>query len=333
VEMMASGMDFGAYNSVATVEDAEDLRRALGVARWNLYGISYGTRVGLEYLRRHPQPVRSAILDSVFPPNSPHGADQMGVTAQAYHALQRACDAQPACAARHPDLLGALSKATQKLDAAPLPREGGRIDGGALAAALWAMLVSSESAPWVPLAIEQAARGDEVVIRRIVEVFGGSGGFGDFSHGQAMAVNCHEATTGNTTDTRREMIARYPQLASAGERPEETDRLCAAWQTTHAPMSQYAPVASEVPVLLYAGEFDPATPFDDALLAARHLPNSTLAFVRGASHAAFYQDDCTRGIASGFLDQPQARQSLECLSARPATVFPVAGLEDFLKAP
>ena len=39
----------------------EDLRRALGIAQWNVYGISYGSLVGLEYLRRHPESLRSAI--------------------------------------------------------------------------------------------------------------------------------------------------------------------------------------------------------------------------------------------------------------------------------
>ena len=41
---------------------------ALGYPRWNLWGGSYGTRVALEYLRRHPDRVRTMVLDGVAPP-------------------------------------------------------------------------------------------------------------------------------------------------------------------------------------------------------------------------------------------------------------------------
>ena len=192
-KMLAEGFDFAAYNSTTTVEDAEDLRRALGFARWNVYGISYGSLVGLEYLRRHPDSVRAVILDSLFPPNSPHGAEQITATAQAYHALQRACDRQPACRARFPDINSQLALAIRQLDAAPIPRkDGGRITGDSLQSALWTMLVQTKVAPWVPLAVSRAAAGDADVIQKVVSQFGGSGGFGDYSIGQAQTVNCYE---------------------------------------------------------------------------------------------------------------------------------------------
>ena len=97
------GIDLAALNTTATVEDAEDLRRALKLARWHIYGISYGSLVALDYLRRHPQSLGAAILDSVYPPNSVHGLEQITATALAYAALQRACDRQPACKSRFPE--------------------------------------------------------------------------------------------------------------------------------------------------------------------------------------------------------------------------------------
>ena len=95
-------------------------------------------------------------------------------------------------------------------------------------------------------------------------------------------------------------------------------------------MAFFAPVESAVPVLLYGGEFDPATPYDDAVLASRHLPNSTLVHVRGASHAGMGVDDCTRGIAHAFLAAPARAPDLACLQQRPAAVFPTEGLVEFL---
>lgn len=329
--MLAQGLDFSAYGSTATVEDAEDLRRALGVAQWNIYGISYGSLVGLEYLRRHPGSLRTAILDSLFPPNSPHGAEQITTTALGYQALQRACARDAVCRERFPDILGLLQRSVTRLDANPLPRPaGGRITGVSLRDAIWSMLVRSDTAPWVPLALQRAAAGDEKAIRALDAVFGGSGGFGDYSHGQAMAVNCFEVFGGDTTESTRAAMERYPFLASRDAIAGEFDELCAAWQTQRVPLEFHAPVHSTVPLLLYGGEFDPVTPFDDALLASKNLPNSTLVYVRGASHAAFALDDCTRGIAHAFLDVPSMKPDLACLAQRKDTVFPTEGLMDFL---
>lgn len=112
----------------------------------------------------------------------------------------------------------------------------------------------------------------------------------------------------------------------------EVDELCAVWQPQRAPAEFHAPVRSDVPVMLYGGEFDPATPYDDALLAAKTLANSTLVYVPGASHAAFALDDCTRGIAHAFLATPSNKPDIGCVEQRPATRFPAEGLLEFLAA-
>jgi pimeloyl-ACP methyl ester carboxylesterase len=49
------------------VADMESLRRALGVDRWSLDGISYGTYVGERYGLAHPSHVWRLVLDSVVP--------------------------------------------------------------------------------------------------------------------------------------------------------------------------------------------------------------------------------------------------------------------------
>ena len=61
------------------------VRAALGYQSINLYGVSYGTRVAQQYLRRYPQNVRAVILDGVVPPQMPSAP--MALDAQS--ALQR----------------------------------------------------------------------------------------------------------------------------------------------------------------------------------------------------------------------------------------------------
>jgi len=60
-----------------TVADMEDLRQALGVQKWSLDGISYGTYVGERYGLAHRSHVSKLVLDSVVPQE---GEPDLGVT-------------------------------------------------------------------------------------------------------------------------------------------------------------------------------------------------------------------------------------------------------------
>lgn len=328
--LLADGMDFGAYSTAATAADYEDLRVALGYPAWNLYGISYGTRVVLHSLRAHPGGVRSAIVDSLFPTNSEHSAEQYTTTARGLEALQLACNAQPDCARAYPDIVGQLAQASRWLDSEPVEVPGGRVRGADFASSLWTVMVSSAQVQWVPALIYRAAARDAAFIKRFNAIYGGVPDFGDYRFAQARTVNCYEIYTGDTAPAIRAAAARYPYLVGDDFDPDQENRNCAAWQDEQAPLSFYAPVGTDHPVLLMAGNLDPATPVSEAVLAARHLRNGHLVVVDGSSHAAMGRDDCTRSIAHAFLRDPSHAPDTACLAARPALVIPVDGLDGFL---
>ena len=68
--LAANGVDLASYNSTENAADIADLRVALGIDSWSVYGVSYGSRLALIVLRDHPQGIRSVVLDSVSPPPS-----------------------------------------------------------------------------------------------------------------------------------------------------------------------------------------------------------------------------------------------------------------------
>lgn len=63
------GVDLGAFTTRESAGDLEALRRALGSPKLNLWGISYGTHLGLAYLRIHPDRVDRAILAGIEGPD------------------------------------------------------------------------------------------------------------------------------------------------------------------------------------------------------------------------------------------------------------------------
>ena len=66
--LTANHIDINAYNNASAAQDIEDLRNALGLGKLNLYGVSYGTRIALTYLRKFPENVHAIVLDGMEPP-------------------------------------------------------------------------------------------------------------------------------------------------------------------------------------------------------------------------------------------------------------------------
>ena len=313
-ELERSGFDFHSHSAAAIADDMEDLRRALGYERWNIFGTSYGSLPALDYIRRYRENVRSLLLDSAFPPSSASYAEQLSLTAKALAAVQRSCDHSVQCRKRYPDVRNLAAKAIAKLNRVPIVSGKSRIDGNRFADAMWATLVTTSTVQYLPELLLRASRGDEGTIKAFTDNFGDDS-FGGFSPSQAWMVSCYEVFAGRTRGLVAKAIEANPDLAGQLV-ADEQDRLCEALQPAHAPPSFFAPIESDVPTLIFAGEFDPATPAEDAYVAARFLSRATVLEVSGASHAPFYTDECTRNIGRAFFRNPEVVPDSSCLATR-----------------
>lgn len=327
-ELRQAGLDQNAYTTSATVADMEVIRGAFGITRWNLAAISYGALVALHAMRTTPNSIRSVILNSPYPPNSVTWAEQASSAAAAYTAIDRECSTQPRCRKRFGALIPKLEKTLARLEKTPL-RDGAKlITGRRFASALWPLAVRSSSVRFVPLAIDRAHSGDAAMIKKMVAMFAGGDSFGGFSPAQAFAISCHES--GHTAGWYRRARALYPALVPAA--PDDGwDRMCAFYRPGFADPSFFAPVASNIPTLIFAGSLDPSTPVIDAYQTTRFLSRATLVEVQGTAHGPMSFDDCTRGIAAAFLANPAGSPNTACVSKRAPIDFATTGLDELLK--
>jgi pimeloyl-ACP methyl ester carboxylesterase len=63
-EWTAAGVAVNGYTTEQNADDLEDLRRALGARKIDLWGISYGTHLAFAAMRRHPQSIGRVALAS-----------------------------------------------------------------------------------------------------------------------------------------------------------------------------------------------------------------------------------------------------------------------------
>ena len=114
------GIDLADYNSRESAADLEALRRALGIDQWNLLAISADGTLGLTYMRRFPDGIRSAIIDSGMAPNALWGLDYHVGAVQILNRVFAGCRANAACRARYPGIRRLFERKAQQLNRDPV---------------------------------------------------------------------------------------------------------------------------------------------------------------------------------------------------------------------
>jgi pimeloyl-ACP methyl ester carboxylesterase len=121
------GVELSNFTSAASAADTVDLMRALAAAHgyegYNLYGISYGTRLAETIMRDYPtfDLVRTITFDSVFPrPVGEFDAAYYIGKHEMFEYVFQACAADAGCNEAYPDLAVRFTALVEKLNASPL---------------------------------------------------------------------------------------------------------------------------------------------------------------------------------------------------------------------
>jgi pimeloyl-ACP methyl ester carboxylesterase len=160
------GIDLAMYTSANSAADIEDLRIALGYDQINLFGVSYGTRLALTYMRDFPDAIRSVILDSAYPPQV-NGYEEQPINAlSAFQALFNGCADDQACNAAFPDLENVFYQLVDSANQTPLVNEEEELEwtGDDLVNILFDSMYDTELIPYLPALIYKASKGDTALL-------------------------------------------------------------------------------------------------------------------------------------------------------------------------
>lgn len=70
-KLVSDGHDLSSYSTQYGASDIDDLMHTISSDnKWNIYGVSYGSRLAIEVMQKNPELIRSVVLDSVYPPNN-----------------------------------------------------------------------------------------------------------------------------------------------------------------------------------------------------------------------------------------------------------------------
>lgn len=298
------------YTTTDAVRDLDSVRKALGAAKINLVGGSYGTRVAQQYAMRHPDSTRAVVIDGVVPNELVLGSEHARNLDAALTLQFQRCQATPSCKQRFgDDLRGQLRTLMTRLATTPVsteyrdPSTGELVTGEATAGAVAGITrmysYYPQGAALLPLVLNEAQQGrygSLMSLSKLLETQVGD----QFMHGMQLSVICAEDA---------DLLKADPGDADTvlGSLLGDTLKAqCGAWPTGKRPADFHTAWTSDIPTLISSGELDPVTPprYGDQVL--RTLSNGRHLTLKGQGHGTFAVG-CMPKLLGRFLETANAK--------------------------
>ena len=303
LEELKEKYDLTKYSTCMAADDYNEVRLALGYGKINVTGGSYGTRMALVYMRRHPETVRTAILNGIAPIAFKNPLFHAPGFHDAIRLLMAECANDPDCHAAYPNLEEEYETILAQLEQEPAvvnvkhpvtkKQVPIKLSREAFIEALRTVMYGGNRQ--VPHLIHRAFEGDYVP-------FAQAGLMSEWSIrrflalGMLLCVTCAEDLDRIT----EEEIVKITSGTDMGDgRVRRQKAVCEFWPRSEIPDNYGEPVSVDVPVLLISGILDPVTPPRFGEEVASHLPNSHHLIVPGAHVVG---NRCLTNIQKQFLE-------------------------------
>lgn len=300
-----AGVDLAGYTTWESAADLEALRAALGADKITLWGISYGTHLGLAALKRNPNRIDKAVLASIEDLDE---TVKLPALTDAYFArVQAAIDADEQATAHYPDLAGLMRSVHEKLDAAPALVTVNTQDGAEVQLAIGqldlqmfvsGMISDPPNVAYLPAMYAGMAAGDfneigQIIFDRI------RSRFGRYAGGMSEAMDSASGISAPRLKLVEEQ-ARASLLGDALNFP--MPQLFGAYGVPDLGDDFRAPVTSAVPTLFLSGTLDGRTYPESAAETASRFSHATHVLIENSGHNLFMVSPDVTEVIVAFLE-------------------------------
>ncbi len=298
------------------------IRRALGVERIAVFGVSYGTKQALAYALSFPSHVARLVLDSVVPPRAsdPFYTDSLQMLPKA---LDEICHDACAGVTRNAGLdfvtLANRLAARPRIGLVPVPGKRPtrvRLDGFALLQLGLDTDLDPGIAAELAVGVKDGLAGDPAPLERLaaLDFATASGGALGIDLAANVATDCSDGrffwTTGSPVASRAAELAR-----TLAHLPRGATGLFGAWAARGGPAVEClewppAPAAASalpagplpnVPVLVLSGSRDIRTPTVGGRRVAAAFRQGHLLVVQGSGHGVTSQSACADAYVAAWI--------------------------------
>jgi len=342
-EFAAAGADIKGYDTRQSAIDLKELRKSLGISRWNVYGVSYGTRLALDLMRVDPEGTACLVLDSPMSTSDPNNTTDINLNMKrVFHLMFDDCESQESCRAAYPDLEQKFYAVTDYIKQNPIvlqvknpvtgvmtPLSRSSDDYTERIGNIIGLENYGRSGPARIHKMYKHITGQSVMTPKEMDMYFANRDPSAFDDsvfwGIALSVYCRELYPFMDFTA---LDASRAALSPFGIHHQDEALWRAAYPLANSGVIEKEfreTVTSDKPVLILSGTYDTLTPKAWADKVAGTLSNVTYVTIPAAGHALF-DLTCPRALMAAFLDHPTGHLDPSCISDMPR--FP-----DFQTAP
>ncbi|MGW2598978.1 alpha/beta hydrolase [Streptomyces klenkii] len=282
-------------DTISAARDMDRLRAALGDAKLNYFGISYGTELGGVYAHLFPKNVGRAVLDAVVDPTQDPVEGNLGQTKGFQLALSDylkdcAASAQAAACPTQDGIVSLL----KKLDGQPLPtRQGRKLTQDEAVSGIASALYSKDTWKYLTQGLQEAmTKGTGNTLLVLYDLLSGRGPDGRYSNLQPAnrAISCADAQQRYTAADVKGRLAEFRAASPVfGEAAAWSLLSCTGWPVEGKWKTIDVSAEGSAPIVVIGNTGDPATPYAGAHRMAEGLGKGVAAEVtyKGEGHGAY----------------------------------------------
>ncbi|BFM41366.1 hypothetical protein CFS9_00070 [Flavobacterium sp. CFS9] len=315
-DLLSRDIDISAYNSKSIVKDLNALKNALKYDKWNVYGVSYGTYTAQVYANDFPEDIKSLTLDSSISDISQYYNRNTENYMSSLKKVFSACENDPNCNQQYPNLQAAYYETIKKLEKKPItvkvdqriiPSGTFTYNAEDFKIAIQQSLYQKRLIEVIPLLITEFNKGNKSTLSSLVAAFSGALGL---DYGQYYCVSCNEAVPNNSISEFNKNARNYKELKGGLSFYKSDFVVCDKWnlgvnkQPALVNLSNLSKLT--IPVLVFAGAFDPITPALNGKITVDRFKNAFLVNAPISGHTPGFSLVGVQ-IAEEFIKNPLQR--------------------------
>jgi len=314
-EIKAQGIDLSKYNSTQNAKDIGSLMDALDYDGYNLYGTSYGTKLGIMTMKYFSGKIHAAILDGPAILNNTALESRFPDLIRAFNKLYEQCALDSICHKAHPNLQAEAIQAIQSLKENPitirlLDRDFTLNPQDAVFFIRYLFYKAD--------AFETAPRFIQAINERNIAVIQELGAFPakmlkGANTSAFFSFNAYEEFSENTPANVQAFMKSNPELAEGLAWFQAFIPALMQWHDGRVSQEENTLQNITVPTLIITNDFDPVTPPHNTKLFEDALLNEQVLRLNRFGHGA--GGDCVSKIRTKFLLNPKEKLDLKCLTS------------------
>lgn len=309
--------DNRSFSTTTNAKDIEALRKHLGYTKLNLFGGSYGTRLGVKYMELFPEKVNSAILSGVFPPEVRMYKNILLNFDKALNKVFTSCTKDLDCNNKYPNLKKRFLEVYDTLSKKPLQIEVSDkpfiLNQQDVLLFMHQMLYNPVTTGYIPSFIKSLEAKDtkqlsvmiSSLIPRLTQI----------NLGVYYAIMASdEGKYNNKKMLKKDGENLWLSKSGISVFSADPEMLKLFVKNTNFIKQPKTPVNIEIPTLLISGDFDPITPPNYANILAKRLKNSQHITLKNNGHVPVNR--CFFMLAKEFLDAPISTINNKCYMSK-----------------